>query len=190
MQEHITGRSTPPPPPAPALPPVAAIAPRQVTPPPRWMTDNGHVYATYEQRVGAHLLDVLITFVVLIGFIIVGAVGAGAALWVIGPDSPWLAGLMGLGMLVLWLVAMGGQAWNIGWRQGQTGQSLGKQYVGIEVVREQDGTYLGGGLGLVRALVAAVASGTLLIGYLWPLWDDRNQTWHDLAMGTLVIVRR
>ena len=27
----------------------------------------------------------------------------------------------------------------------------------------------------------------LILDYLWPLWDDRNQTLHDKAVSTVVV---
>jgi uncharacterized RDD family membrane protein YckC len=26
------------------------------------------------------------------------------------------------------------------------------------------------------------------LGYLWMLWDDKNQTWHDKVVNSVVIV--
>jgi len=30
----------------------------------------------------------------------------------------------------------------------------------------------------------------LLIGYLWMLWDDEKQTWHDKVVGSVVVPAR
>jgi len=81
-------------------------------------------------------------------------------------------------------------------RQGpQNGMTLGKQVVGIRVVRA-DGQPVSLGLALLRDLVVRV----VLIGFiggffflpplldlLWPLWDQQNQTLHDKIVSTYVI---
>ena len=30
----------------------------------------------------------------------------------------------------------------------------------------------------------------LYLAYLWVIWDAKNQTWHDKAAGSVVVVRR
>jgi uncharacterized RDD family membrane protein YckC len=85
--------------------------------------------------------------------------------------------------------------WNVGWRQGATGQSIGKQVVGLRLVREADGRPLGGGLGLLRVLIrgglGAVSGGVWsALTVLWPLWDPRRQTLEDKLLHTLVVSER
>jgi uncharacterized RDD family membrane protein YckC len=29
----------------------------------------------------------------------------------------------------------------------------------------------------------------LYLGFLWMLWDNKKQTWHDKAAGTVVVAR-
>jgi uncharacterized RDD family membrane protein YckC len=73
-------------------------------------------------------------------------------------------------------------------RQGEhNGQTLGKQALGIRVVRESGDAVTGWwavGRELVKGIIGTV---TLLIDYLWPLWDKRNQALHDKAMSDLVV---
>ena len=70
---------------------------------------------------------------------------------------------------------------------GTTGQSLGQKVVSIKLVDESTG----GGIDFVRAfirwLVSIVSGIVILLGYLWMLWDPKNQTWHDKAARTLVV---
>ncbi len=71
---------------------------------------------------------------------------------------------------------------------GRTGQTLGRRIVGVRVVDMRSGAPCGFGRSLVRALVAGFASGAIFyLGYLWMLWDDNKQTWHDKASDTIVI---
>ena len=45
----------------------------------------------------------------------------------------------------------------------------------------------GFGRAIVRYLVAMISSLAVFLGYLWAVWDERRQTWHDKAAGTVVI---
>jgi len=72
---------------------------------------------------------------------------------------------------------------------GSTGQTPGDAVVGVKVLDLREGT--GGPIGYPRAalrwLVSIASAVVLLIGYLWMLWDDENQTWHDKAAGSVVV---
>jgi uncharacterized RDD family membrane protein YckC len=81
-------------------------------------------------------------------------------------------------------------------REGQrNGQSLGKEALGIRVVRV-DGRPLTFGFALYREiLVKTIIFGYLaaftlyiatLLNYLWPLWDSKNRALHDHVCKTLV----
>jgi uncharacterized RDD family membrane protein YckC len=70
----------------------------------------------------------------------------------------------------------------------RTGQTWGRTIVGIRVIRLDNGDSPGVGKALGRTLFSQFISGWLFgLGYLWMLWDDRNQTWHDKVAGTLVV---
>ena len=71
--------------------------------------------------------------------------------------------------------------------QGQTGQTIGKKQMGIKLLREQDGQVVGGGLSIGRYFVHIVDSLPLYLGYLWPLWDAKKQTFADKILQTVVV---
>ncbi|KQZ90146.1 hypothetical protein ASD62_13405 [Phycicoccus sp. Root563] len=101
-----------------------------------------------------------------------------------GVDLPTLllaSGLMLLGS-VLGLVAV---IWNRFILQGRTGQSLGKSALKLYLVSAQTGTPVGAGTAFVRDIVHIV-DGLFYLGYLWPLWDSRKQTFADKIVGTVV----
>jgi RDD family len=75
----------------------------------------------------------------------------------------------------------------IAYLNGAQGQSPGKRIVGIKVLRESDGQLIGGGMGIVRTLAHLLDSLSCLIGWFWPLWDDKKQTFADKVIGTVVI---
>lgn len=87
---------------------------------------------------------------------------------------------------ILFLLAL---AWLLymSYLTGARGQSIGKRVINIKVVREQDGQVIGGGLGIARYFIHIVDTLPCYLGYLWPLWDSKRQTFTDKIMRTLAI---
>lgn len=72
---------------------------------------------------------------------------------------------------------------------GRSGQTLGMRVLGIRVVDVASLQPIGLGRSTVRYLVQSFFSGAFCyLGYLWMLWDERNQTWHDKAASSIVIM--
>jgi uncharacterized RDD family membrane protein YckC len=74
---------------------------------------------------------------------------------------------------------------------GGRGQSVGMMAVGIRAVQggTQDGP-VGPGKAFWRSLLEQVLRFTVIfwiLDMLWPLWDAKNQTLHDKAVGTVVL---
>jgi uncharacterized RDD family membrane protein YckC len=77
----------------------------------------------------------------------------------------------------------------------RNGQTLGKQWVGIRVIRVDRQPY-GFGSALVREFVVknllfGVVGGFFLsiptlLNVLWPLWDDENRALHDMVVESRV----
>jgi len=71
---------------------------------------------------------------------------------------------------------------------GRTGQTWGRKIVGIKVIGETSGEPIGFGRALGRQLFAGFISAQIFyLGYLWMLWDDKKQTWHDKVVGSIVV---
>jgi len=71
---------------------------------------------------------------------------------------------------------------------GKSGQTWGRKIVGIKVIGERDGAPIGFGRALGRQLFAAFISAQIFyLGYLWMLWDDKKQTWHDKVVNSIVV---
>lgn len=70
------------------------------------------------------------------------------------------------------------------------GGTLGKRAVGLRLESDKTGQDIGYGAALVRYVVAIASAAVLLLGYFWVIWDDKNQTWHDKAAGSVVVSRR
>ena len=140
-------------------------------------------FASWGQRAGAIILDgIFATLLFIPGtiFVIVGAVqadngndGAGGALLIVG--------------VVLMIAAFAVALWNQGWRQGAQGWSWGKQIMKIKLVRTTDAQPPGGGLGIGRLLGNVTFGIYTLLTYLWPLWDEKNQSLDDKILNTYVV---
>jgi uncharacterized RDD family membrane protein YckC len=130
-------------------------------------------------RVGASILDSLIVSIPLIVGVIVSLVIDGDKEQ-LGPGG----GLaMGAGFLVAFLVWV----WNRVIQQGRTGQSFGKKLTGLKVVQSQTGQLIGIGANLGREILAQIFNQLCILNVLWPLWDEKQQTWHDKVVNDIVI---
>ncbi|MFJ6048129.1 RDD family protein [Streptomyces sp. NPDC092307] len=128
-------------------------------------------------RVGATLLDALI-----IAGPMYALIGIGAA---VATDESTEA-IAGVLSLVGMLYALGMGIFQV-YKEGTTGQTIGKKIVGTSVHREMDGATLGFGMAFVRRLAHFLDGAACYIGYLWPLWDEKKQTFADKVCSTVVI---
>lgn len=104
------------------------------------------------------------------GLVMISSITTGAIIMGVG----WLGGLV-------WVVL---NRWVKG---GRTGQSFGRRVVGIKLVGEQSGAPIGAGSAFLRDLCHAADSAACYVGFLWPLWDERNQTFADKIVKTIVV---
>jgi Mce-associated membrane protein len=65
------------------------------------------------------------------------------------------------------------------------GWSLGRALCGIAVV-QRDGTATGAWRLLLRDLAHLLDTASVLVGWVWPLWDSRHRTFADISLGTEV----
>ncbi|GES31307.1 RDD family protein [Streptomyces angustmyceticus] len=72
-------------------------------------------------------------------------------------------------------------------KEGKTGQTPGKKALNIRLVKETTGQPLGFGMAFVRKLCHAVDGPLCGLGYWWPLWDEKSQTFADKIVGTVVV---
>ncbi len=131
--------------------------------------------AEWGTRVAAFLIDLAIVFGIIIVAVILAAI--------LGSVSSTLGVLVGIAG---YLGAFGFFFWQLV-VQGQTGQTIGKKQMKIKLLREQDGQVVGAGLSIGRYFVHIVDSLPLYLGYLWPLWDAKKQTFADKILQTVVV---
>lgn len=138
-------------------------------------------YAHWGLRLAAYLLDAILLFpAYFIG-------GIGRAMYA---DYGVSTSVQNTGLLLAVLgygFALAFAIWNQILRQGRTGASLGKKWVGIKVVRESDGQPLGPLLTFGRALLHVLDALPCYLGYLWPLWDAKRQTFADKLVRSVVL---
>jgi uncharacterized RDD family membrane protein YckC len=91
---------------------------------------------------------------------------------------------------VAWLASVVFTLWNLGWRQGRTGASIGKSAWGLRVVGTETGEPVGLWWSLGRAAGHVLNAVPLGLGYLWPLWDRRHQTFADKLVATVCVSGR
>jgi hypothetical protein len=99
----------------------------------------------------------------------------------LGLLSVSLFGLLGLAFAV----------WNLGYKQGTTGSSIGKGIMKFKVVGEDTGVPIGFGMSIVRELVYYAASLVCGIGWLvavlFPLWDPKRQSLADKVVKSVCL---
>ena len=135
--------------------------------------------AGFGLRYGAWMFDFLITLIAIMGFTF--AVTAASRRSVVGSNADLLI-IVGLTLLlfVLNFVVMAG----IG------GQTAGMRILGIYIVRV-DGRPFTMKQAALRHLVGyPLSMASFFLGFLWMLWDPRQQGWHDKLARTIVVISR
>ena len=144
----------------------------------------GVVYAGNGARFIAYLVD---GFVVGILAGIPYVIGLALVFAGVGPKY----GGVGFGMaiigavliLVAILIGIGYRPWM--WTRG--GQTVGYKVMRLKVVRAHDGGPLSGGQAIGRLFGYVVSAFVFCLGFIWILFDEKRQGWHDKLAGTVVI---
>ena len=143
--------------------------------------------ASWATRVRARLIDQFPTYLGLIIFcvgyliFIVQLASSGGSTSQLA--KPAVVMIIGLGAM---LVSLGWVAYNRWHLAGKTGQSVGKRVSKIRLIGEETYAPIGAKNAFIRDVVH-ILDGLTLVGYLWPLWDDKRQTFADQVMKTVVI---
>jgi uncharacterized RDD family membrane protein YckC len=87
---------------------------------------------------------------------------------------------------VLWLAALAYTAYSK-YLEGTTGQGFGKRVAGSRLIQEADGQLVGPGLAIGRWLLHILDALPCYLGFLWPIWDQKRQTFADKIVSTVVI---
>jgi uncharacterized RDD family membrane protein YckC len=140
--------------------------------------------AGFGERLVAYTIDS-----VVVGLIIAIPVGCVAVAATYLGDRESITGVavnLAIILLVLLLAAVGsilyyGLAWS------RSGQTLGKKVMGLQVVTGE-GDLPGFWRSVGRAVIGyGLSSVAFDLGFLWMLWDEAQQTWHDKLFDTFVV---
>jgi uncharacterized RDD family membrane protein YckC len=197
--ERPTGPEAPPGPQAPPPGPESAPSYGGPVPPGGWQQPIarsqagwvGRPLASWGSRVAATVIDWLVLLIpaaILVALVVGGLDG----------DSSWGA-VVGASLLslLIWSAMLLLYAPLLMVRQGErNGQTLGKQFVGIRVVRNT-GEPFGFWWAVLREVVVKnilVSAVSIfipvlpwLLDNLWPLWDGENRAVHDMIVATHVL---
>jgi uncharacterized RDD family membrane protein YckC len=135
--------------------------------------------AGFGLRYGAWMFDFLITLIAIMVFTFV--VTAASRRSVVGSNTDLLivAGLTLL-LFVLNFVVLAGAG----------GQTAGMRILGIYIVRV-DGRPFSMRQALLRHLIGyPLSTAAFFLGFLWMLWDPRQQGWHDKLARTIVVMSK
>ena len=124
--------------------------------------------ASVGQRLGAFLVDLVISVVVGIAGSVIGSAISG--------DLSAINFLVSIGYWIVVLILV-----------ATRGQSPGKMAIGIKIVKT-DGRAIGFGTTLIREIIGKLISSIIiLLGYIWILFDGQRQGWHDKIASTYVV---
>jgi uncharacterized RDD family membrane protein YckC len=174
--------STMPPPPPSSIPP--GYQP--------YATANASMnYASWGARVGGHIINGLsMILFVLPAFIAIFAVPREYQECTIDGDPgvcnlPTSAGwaiviVLGIAGVIAFFVMYSRAV-------GKTGQFWGHRAAGVRIVNASDGSPIGAGKAFGRYLLHYIDQVVCYLGFLWPLWDKKKQTWADKICGTVSV---
>lgn len=186
-------RPAPPPPPPPGPAPRPAAAPHPTPPPPapapRAATQPHRVAAPASAvefplaGVGARFLALIVdSLIVGLPWIVLGI----PAFFLMQANSQMAFAAIILLILAVFLVCVL-VLWNDVYLPATRGYSLGKKMLGLRIYTVDGQSPIGMGKAVVRFLGRIPSGMCLYLGYLWALFDERRQTWHDKFAGTLVV---
>ena len=141
--------------------------------------------ATFGSRAIAWFGDLLamVAIATIISFILGPLIGLTG-----GRDSSFLGAISAL-LAVIWVVLLLLlQFLYFGYFWSNNGQSLGMRWLHIRVVRQDKKEELSFMRAALRGSVGYWISALVFyIGYLWALWDQESEAWHDKIFDTWVV---
>jgi uncharacterized RDD family membrane protein YckC len=148
-----------------------------------------HEYAGFWIRFIAHICDGLSSLIIALPFLIIGMLLSDSSS---ASDADGFAGLPGytLGSTGLWpILSSVSSLLLLAYWIGSRGGSPLRVRLGVLVLDENDGSYIGTKRAIYRGLMGFISLRVLLLGYLWMLWDPKRQTWHDKVAKSVVVKR-
>jgi uncharacterized RDD family membrane protein YckC len=156
-----------------------AASPRRRIAPPTYAFIGSLESAGFGLRYGAWMFDFLITLIAIMVFtFIVTAVSRQS---VVGSNRDLvLVAALTLLLFVLNFVVLA----------GTTGQTAGMRILGIYIVRESGKPFTIRQAAVRHLLGYPLSTAVFFLGFLWMLWDARQQGWHDKLAHTIVVMSK
>lgn len=147
-------------------------------------------YAGWWRRAGAFVLDAIVAYAFYLPALVYGIVGPqeDSACFVGDGFEPCreptaatsaVVGLLMLAGIVGFLVLYCNMA--------SRGGSIGHRATGIRIVDARTGERVRAWRIFGRRVASYLSALPCYLGFLWPLWDQRKQTWHDMIAKTVVV---
>jgi uncharacterized RDD family membrane protein YckC len=127
---------------------------------------NPAMYSNWALRVGAYFID----YLPIIVLELIAVISRNAIVWF----------LLLIASVAWWIYNRCVQA-------GRTGQSLGNRALHMRLISERTGEPIGGGMAFARDVCHILDSLACYIGWLFPIWDAKRQTFADKIISTVVI---
>lgn len=142
-------------------------------------------YPSFGKRFLAWFIDNFILGIALFILLLVfgGAIGLTADL-----ENGAAGPMSAVGTPVLMLLAVALQFVYYGYFWSKDGQSLGKRAMGISVVGRDGGLLSFASAGLRGTFGYWISAMVFYLGFLWALFDENNETWHDKLFNSEVVV--
>jgi len=157
----------------------AAGGPQRRFAPPTYAFIGSLESAGFGLRYGAWMFDFLISLIAIMVFTFV--ITAVSKQSVVGSNKDLLT-VAGLTLLLFVL--------NFVVLAGVTGQTAGMRILGIYIVRENGKPFTIKHAALRHLLGYPLSIAVFFLGFLWMLWDPRQQGWHDKLARTIVVMSK
>jgi uncharacterized RDD family membrane protein YckC len=147
-------------------------------------------YAGWWQRVGATLLDSLISWIFLLPGFIVAMAGPKTTerCTLNGRDRLCEVPTDGALALTIILYVVGFVTYLVIYvRMLGRGATWGRKAAGYRILDERTMQPIGSGRAIGRYFAAILSALPCYLGFLWPLWDSENRTFHDMIVKTRAI---
>lgn len=73
---------------------------------------------------------------------------------------------------------------------GRSGQTIGMRILGIRIVRSDGKPFTWKNAALRHLIGYPLSMAPFFLGFLWMLWDPKQQGWHDKLARTMVVISR
>ncbi len=149
-------------------------------------------YAGFWRRFIAYMIDGIIISIVLFILALIGGIAFFAGTKSNG-NNAWISEMSNpeqMLSLTLWFWIFSTLV-NIAYFtyfHGTTGKTPGKMLLGLQVV-SIEGNHISFGTAFLRSVGYLVSSLIFCLGYIWIMFDNKKQGWHDKIAGTVVIIR-